>query len=100
MKRSFSGYVYMERFIDPAFPATTKIYFYLFLKTFYFSFFVFACLAKFTSLIHSHTEQCFYCKNYTSLVKKAYNKQISITNSFKNLKTKKQSYWISDNDIT
>ena len=24
-KHSFSSYVYMERFIDPAFPATTKI---------------------------------------------------------------------------
>ena len=94
------GYVYMERFIDPAFSATTKIYFYLFFKTFYFSFFIFACLVKFTSLIHPHTEQCFYYKNYTSLLKKAFNRQTSITNSLKNLQSKKQSYWISDNDIT
>ena len=57
MKRSFSSYVYMERFIDPAFPAPTEIYLYLFSKTFYFSFFIFACLVKFTSLIQSHTEQ-------------------------------------------
>ena len=98
MKRSFSRYGYMEKFIDPAFPATTKIYFCL--LTFYFSFFIFFYFANLTSLIHSHTEQCYYYKNYTSLLKKAFNIQISITNSFKNLKTKRQSYWISDNDIT
>ena len=100
-KRFFSGYVYMEKFIDidPAFPATTKIYFYLSFKTFSF-FFLFGCLVRFKSLIQSHTKQCFYYKNYTSLVKKAINRQISIINSFKNLKTKKQSYWTSDNDIT
>ena len=39
VKRSFSSYGYMEKFIDPAFPATTKIYFCL--LTFYFSVFIF-----------------------------------------------------------
>ena len=98
MKRSISGYVYMEKFIDPAFPATTKIFFYL--LTFYSYFFIFAYLVKFISLIHSKNEQCFYYKIYTALLKKAFNRHIPITNSFKKPKTKKQSYWISDNDIT
>ena len=98
MKCSFSCYVYMEKFIDPAFPATTKIYFCL--LTFYFSFFILSYFVNLTSLMPSHTEQCFYYKNYTSLLKKAFNIQISITNSFKNLKAKRQSNWISDNYIT
>ena len=97
MKRSFSCYVYMEKFIDPAFPATTKIYFCL--LTFYFSFFILSYFVNLTSLMPSHTEQCFYYKNYTSLLKKVFNIKISVTNSFKNFKTKRQSYWISD-DIT
>ena len=88
----------MEKFIDPAFPPTAKICFHL--LTFYFYFFIFGYLVKFVSLIHPHTEQCSYYKNYTSLLKKTFNRQISITNSFKNLKTKKKSCWISDNDIT
>ena len=98
MKRSFCSYVYMEKFVDSAFPATTKIYFCL--LTFFFTFFIFSYFVNLTSLMHSHTEQCFYYKNYTSLLKKAFNIQISITNSFKNLKAKRQSNWISDNDIT
>ena len=104
MKRSFSCYGHMEKIIDPAFPATTKIY--LCLLTFSFSFFIFSCFVNLTSLMHCHTEQWFYYKNYTSLLKKAFNIlkkafniQTSITNSFKNLKTKRQSYRISD-DIT
>ena len=67
---------------------------------FLFLFICFAYLVKFISLIHSRTEQCFYYKNYTSLVKKAFDRQIFITNSFKNLKTKKQSYSTSDNGVT
>ena len=98
MKRSFSSYGCIAKFIDPAFPATTKIYFCL--LTFYFSFFLFYYFINLTSLIHSHTEQCYYYENYTSLLKKAFNMQISINNSFKNLKTKRQSYWTSDNDLT
>ena len=70
------------------------------LLTFYFSFFILSYFVNLTSLMPSHTEQCFYYKNYTSLLKKAFNIQISITNSFKNLKAKRQSNWISDNDIT
>ena len=98
MKHSISGYVHTEKFIDPAFPAATKIFFYL--LTFFKFFFIFAYLVKFISLIHSKNEQCFYYKIYTALLKKAFNRHIPITNSFKKPKTKKQSYWISDNDIT
>ena len=87
MKRSFCSYVYMEKFVDSAFPATTKIYFCL-LTFFFFNFFIFSYFANLTSLIQSHTEQCFYYKNYTSLLKTAFNIQISITNSFKKLKRK------------
>ena len=68
------------------------------LLTFYFYFFIFSYFVNLTSLMHSPTEQ--YYKNYTFLLKKAFNIQIPITNSFKNLRTKRQSYWISDNDIT
>ena len=82
----FPNETFMETFIDTAFPATTKICFSL--VTFYFFSFIFAYLVDLTSLIHSHTEQCFYYKNYTSLLKTAFNIQISITNSFKKLKRK------------
>ena len=67
MKCSFSGYVSMEKFIVPTFPATTKIYFCL--LNFYFYFFIDSYFVNLKSLIHSHTEQCFYYKNYTSLLK-------------------------------
>ena len=59
MKRFFCSYVYMEKFVDSAFPATTKIYFCL--LTFFFNFLIFSCFVNLTSLIHSRTEQCFYC---------------------------------------
>ena len=87
MKRSFSGYVYMEKFIDPAFPASTKMYFSLLTFFLFFYFFIFAYFINLTPLIHSHAEQCFYYKNYTSILKNEFNIEISITNSFKNLKT-------------
>ena len=87
MKRSFSGYVYMEKFIDPAFPASTKMYFSLLTFFLFFYFFIFAYFVNLTPLIHSHAEQCFYYKNYTSILKNAFNIQISITNSFHNLRT-------------
>ena len=72
---------------------------FLFINFFFFFFFIFSYFVNLTSLMHSHTEQCFYYKNYTSLLKKVFNIKISVTNSFKNFKTKRQSYWISD-DIT
>ena len=68
MKRSFSRYGYMEKFIDPAFPATTKIFFCL--LTFYFYFFIFSYFIDLTSLIHSHTEKCYYYKKLRFSFKK------------------------------
>ena len=69
------------------FSSYCKIVF-LFINFFlFFYFFIFAYFVNLTSLIHSHAEQCFYYKNYTSILKNAFNIQISITNSFHNLRT-------------
>ena len=46
------------------------------LLTFYF-YFIFSYFVNLTSLMQSHIEQCFYYKNYTSILKEAFNIQIS-----------------------
>ena len=93
----FNGYVYMDLLIQ-LFQLLQKFIFIYFLKLFIPAFLFLSVLLNLYLRIHTQTKQCFYYKNYTSLKKKVFNRHISITNSFKNLKTKKHSYSISGND--